>query len=147
VSIGCGAHPLGDGEKFDAVADPHLLDQAALDGHDDRDLGQCPLPTLQSDPALSAQRGQRGEGARIAGPGHLGGQVVPRRCEPQQPVHAGPDRVGADQHQQPRAQVRHRLPPADSDRPAPVRVILRAAGPPPLLPAVTGLGSQPVHYG
>jgi hypothetical protein len=54
VSIGRGAHPLGDGEKFDAVADPHLLDQAALDGHDDRDLGQCLLLTLQSDPALSA---------------------------------------------------------------------------------------------
>ena len=56
-----------------------------------------------------AQRGQLGERRRIAGAGHLGGQVVPRRGEPQQPVQAGPDHIGADQHQQPGAQVRQRL--------------------------------------
>ncbi len=76
---------------------------------------------------LLAQRGERGEGARgIAGAGHLGGQVVPRRREPQQPVQAGPDHVGADQHQQPGAQMRQRLRPVGADQPAPVRADPRA---------------------
>ena len=78
----------------------------ALGGQDDRDLGQRLLLALQSDPALPAQPGERGERGRIAGAGHLGGEVAPRRREPQQPVQAGPDHVGADQHQQPGAQVR-----------------------------------------
>ena len=44
------------GEQFHAVADPHLRDQTALGGHDDRDLGQRLLLALQSDPALCTTR-------------------------------------------------------------------------------------------
>jgi hypothetical protein len=138
----------GEGsEQLDAVADPHLLDWAALGRHDDCHIGQCLLLALQSDPAAATQRGERGERTPgITRAGHLDGKVVPRRREPQQPVQAGPDHIGADQHQQPGAQVRRRLRAVGSDQPAPIRLILRAAGSPPLLPAVTGLGAQPVQH-
>ena len=112
VEMSGGRGPgAGDGsEQLDAVADPHLLDWAALGRHDDRNIGQCLLLALQSDPAAATQRGERGERIRgITRAGHLDGKVVPRRREPQQPVQAGPDHIGADQHQQPGAQVRRRL--------------------------------------
>ena len=91
------------------------------------------------------QRGERGEPTRgITGAGHLDGKVVPRRGEPQQPVQAGPDHIGADQHQQPGAQVRRRLGGVGADQPPPVRLVFGAAGAPPLLPTVAGLvRSQP----
>jgi hypothetical protein len=53
VPVVGGTGARGGREEFDTVADPHLLDQTALDGHDDRDVGQRLLPALQSDPALS----------------------------------------------------------------------------------------------
>jgi hypothetical protein len=148
VSVGRGTRAFGTGgEELDAVADPHLINQAALGGHDDRDLGQCPLLALQPDPALLAQRGQRGEGGRIASAGHLRGEIVSNRRELQHPVQAGPDHIGAHQHQQPRAQMRQRLVPGGADQVAPVGLVFGAAGHPSLLPAITGLGSQPVHHG
>ena len=145
VPVVGGAGARGGSEQFDTVADPHLLDQTALDGHDDRDVGQRLLLALQSDPALLAQRGERGECGRIAGAGHLGGQAAPRRGEPQQPVQAGPDHIGADQHQQPGTQMRQRPGGVGADQSAPVRLVLGAAGPPPLLPAVdrTGFAASP----
>ena len=101
-------------------------------------------PTRPCCTTRPARRRRRG----IAGAGHLGGEVVPRRREPQQPVQAGPDHVGADQHQQPGAQVRQRL------RRGRCRPDGRQSGwssaplaTPSLLPAVAGLGPQPVHYG
>ena len=112
VEMSGGRGPgAGDGsEQLDAVADPHLLDWAALGRHDDRNIGQCLLLALQSDPAAATQRGQGAERIRgITRAGHLHGKVVPRRREPQQPVQARPDHIGADQHQQPGAQVRQRL--------------------------------------
>ena len=75
--------------------------------------------------------------------------------QPQQPAHAGPDHIGADQHQQPGASVRRgpgrarqrdpgaaRLPAGDQD--PPVRRVFGAAGQPPVLPAAAGLSLQPV---
>ena len=139
----------GDGsEQLDAVADPHLLDLAALGRQDDRNIGQCLLLALQSDPTAATQRSERGERPRgITRAGHLDGKVVPRRRKPQQPVQAGPDHIGADQHQQPGAQVRQRLRRVGADQPAPVRLVFGAAGPPPLQPAVAWLGPQPVQHG
>ena len=132
------ARARGGGKQLEAVADPHRRDVSALDGHDDRDVGQRPLLALQSDPALT-QRGELGERRAIAGAGHLGGQVVPGRGEPQQPVQAGPDHIGAEQHQQPRGQVRQRLGAVGAQQQTPVRLVLGAAGAPPLLPTVAGL--------
>jgi hypothetical protein len=142
VPVGGGTGARGGGEQFQAIANPHRRDVAALDGHDDRDVGQRLLLALLSDPALT----QRGERAPIAGAGHLGGEVVPRRGEPQQPVQAGPDHLGADQHQQPRGQVRQRVGAVGADQQSPVRLVLGAAGAPPLLPVVAGLGSQPAQH-
>ena len=150
VEMSDGRGPgAGDGsEQLDAVADPHLLDWAALGRHDDPNIGQCLLLALQSDPAAATQRGEGAERTRgITRAGHLDGKVVPRRREPQQPVQAGADHIGADQHQQPGAQVRQWLRRVGADQPAPVRPVFGAAGPPPLLPAVAGLDAQPVQHG
>ena len=115
----------------------------------------CPVcsPTRPCvhDPASAANA------ARVAGAGHLGGQPASCRGETQQPAQAGPDHIGADQHQQPRAQMRQLRPggrprppagqPTRRDHVPPVGLVFRAAGLPPLLPAVTGVGLQPGQHG
>ena len=110
----------GDLQELDAVTDPDRGDRPALGGQDDRDPGQGLLPGLQSDPAPRAQLGERRERRAVAGAGHLGGQPAASRGEAQQPAEAGPDHIGADQHQQTGAQVRQlrrRWPcPPDNDR-------------------------------
>ena len=115
VPVVGGTRARGGGQQFEAVAGLHRRDVSALGGHDDRDVGQRPLLALQPDSVLT-QRGELGERNPIAGAGHLGGQVVPRRGELQQPVQAGPDHIGADQHQQPRGQVRQRLGAVGADQ-------------------------------
>ena len=156
MHLGRGTHPGGDLQKFNAVTDLHRGGRPALGGEDDRDPGQGLLPALQSDPALRAQPSEQGERRAVAGAGHLGGQATPRRGEAQQPAQAGPDHVSADQHQQPRAQVRQLCPGGRSrSRPArrrvsdqipPVGLVLGAAGLPPLLPAITGVSMQPGQH-
>ena len=116
----------GDLQKFDAVTDLDRGGRPALGGQDDRDPGQGLLPALQSDPALRAQLSERGERRAVAGAGHLGGQATPRRGEAQQPAEAGPDHVSADQHQQPRAQVRQLCPGAVLARRPAVALVIRA---------------------
>ena len=145
VAVVGGTGARGGGEQFEAVTDPHRRDVSALNSHDDRDVGQRLLLALQSDSALT-QRGQLGERRGVAGAGHLGGQVVPRRGEPQQPVQAGPDHIGADQHLQPRGQVRQRLGAVGADQQPPVRLVLGAAGAPPLLPTIAGPLPQPAQH-
>lgn len=95
----------GSLEQLDTVSDAHRGDRAALGGQDHPDPGQGLLPGLQPDSALGAQLFERGERVGIAGAGHLGGQPATCRGEAQQPGQAGPDHVGADQHQQSGAQV------------------------------------------
>ena len=99
----CGADVGGHLQELDAVTDPDRGDGPAVGGQDDRNPSQGLLPGLQPDPALRAQLGECGEHHAVSGAGHLGGQSAARRGEAQQPGEAGPDHVGADQHQQPRA--------------------------------------------
>ena len=145
VAVVGGTGARGGGEQFEAVTDPHRRDVSALNSHDDRDVGQRLPLALQSDSALT-QRGQLGERRGVAGAGHLGGQVVPRRGEPQQPVQAGPDHIGAYQHLQPWGQVRQRLGAVGADQQPPVRLVLGAAGAPPLLPTIAGPLPQPAQH-
>jgi hypothetical protein len=49
------------------------------------------------------QRGERGEAAGVAGPGHLSREVLGRFWE-QQPWQAGPDDIATDQREHPAAQ-------------------------------------------
>lgn len=152
-----GAHARGNLQELHAVTDPDRGDRPALGGQDDRDPGQGLLPGLQSDHAPRAQLGQRRKRRSVPGAGHLGGQPAARRGEAQQPVKAGPDHIGADQHQQTGAQVRQlraggcARPTTTSrgsgDHGPPVGLVLRAAGLPPLLPAVAGVGLQPGQHG
>ena len=157
VRTGGGADAGGDLQQLDAVTDVHRGDRAALGGEDDRDAGQRLLPALQPDPAPGARLGERGERRGVAGAGHPGGQPAPRRGETQQPAQTGPDHIGADQHQQPRAQVRQlrarrclRPPPSGGrggDRVSPVGLVFGPAGLPALLPALTGMRRQPGQHG
>ena len=53
VPVVAGSRGRGGRQQFQAVADPHRRDVSALDGHDDRDVGQRPLLALQPDAALT----------------------------------------------------------------------------------------------
>ena len=145
VAVVGGTGARGGGEQFEAVTDPYRRDVSALNSHDDRDVDQRLLLALQSDSALT-QRSELGERGGVAGAGHLGGQVVPHRDEPQQPVQAGPDHIGAYQHLQPWGQVRQRFGAVGADQQPPVWLVLGAAGAPPLLPTVAGLLTQPAQH-
>ena len=110
---------------------------------DDRDPGQRLLPRrCRSDPALrhdaasAAKRAAASRGRAISAARPRGAAGRSAAASP-----AGPDHVGADQHQQPRAQVAswaRRRPPAGRRCRCCPRWS-RRRWPPPLLPAVTGL--------
>ena len=106
--------------------------------------------------SVRASAAQRGEAAGVAGPGHLGGEVL-RDCRSQQPRQAGPDDIAADQREHPAAQGDEIGPgvaagPAGVAQPCPGQLPPRqvargvgAAGHPPLLPGAAGLLLEPVQ--
>ena len=93
VPVVGGAGARGGGQQFEAVADPHRRGVSALDGHDDRDVGQRLLLALQSDPALT-QRGELGERRpdRGCGPSRRPGCAGPGRTAAASPGWAGSHR-------------------------------------------------------
>jgi hypothetical protein len=75
VPVGASAHLRGGAQQLGAVAGGDAGRHAALGRHDDRDLVQRREPgTIAHRPGL-AQLLQPGECGRVAGAGHLGGQV------------------------------------------------------------------------
>ena len=149
VSIGRGARArCGDGEEFDAVADPHCSTRPPLAAMMTATwVSACCSLCNPTPPCLhSAASAAKAAGSRVRA------ISVARLC-----------RAGANRSSQSRpgritsAQISTSSPglrcgsgfapgrlPTDRRQSG---LILGAAGPPPLLPAVTGLGSQPVHHG
>ncbi len=151
VAVAVGS---GDIEQFHAVPDHDVGGHATLGSHDHRDSCQRLLPGQQPHRPAGAHVAEGRERRVVAGAAHLRGQAAPGRGEAEQPAQAGPDHIGADQHQQTRSQVRQPRAVADrgsllgrgADQLLPVRVCFGAAGQPLLLPAVPGLGMQPVQH-
>ena len=115
-----------------------------------RSLVAAPAGSVRASAASAAKPA----GSRDAG--HLGGEVF-RDCRGQQPRHAGPDDIAADQREHPAAQGDEIGPgvaagPAGVTEPGcghlPPGQVARgvgAAGHPPVLPGAAGLLFQPVH--
>ncbi len=137
-----------------AVSDGDVAGLPAFRRHDHGDAGQRDLPGRLARGMLPAQLVQRGEPPGIAGACQRGGQVLRRRGG-QQPAHAGPDHVCADQDRQ--ALGAPVLKAADGGVGAagggrsgrqdpPVGGLLRAGGHPPLLPGPARHRGQPVQH-
>jgi len=144
------ARLAGELEELDAVSDGDVADQAAFRSEDARHARQCLLCGLEPDVGLPDRAGERRESLRIAGAGHLGGELATRPRRGEQEGKAGPDHVRADHHQKTRGQVARR--PSDTragsavrgvDEAPPVRRGLCPTGQPPLLPGLTRPGLQP----
>jgi hypothetical protein len=105
VEVRAGVAAAGDEhlQQFQAIADGDAGDRAALGRQDRSDPAGRQVLGRRAGRVGARQRGQRGEAAGVAGPGHLGGEVLRDRGS-QQPPQAGPDHIAADQREHPAAQ-------------------------------------------
>ncbi|MGH8920969.1 MAG: hypothetical protein ACRD0H_21995 [Actinomycetes bacterium] len=151
--------PAASGEgvqQFQAVADGDSGGRAALGRQDHGDPPHRQVLSGRAGRVGPRQRGERGEAAGIAGPGHLGREVL-RGIRDDQPRQAGPDHIAADQREHPTAKS-NEIGPGAGCRPSsvakpcrgqvPPRQVARgvgATGHPSLLPGAAGLLLEPVH--
>ncbi len=99
VRAGVPALRGGDGvQQLQAVPDGDIGYRAALGRQDRGDPAHRQVLGTGAGRVRPRQRSERGEAARVAGPGHLGRQVL-RSCRGQQPRQAGPDDIAADQRE------------------------------------------------
>jgi hypothetical protein len=140
-------------EQLQDIPDGDLGDHAAVGGEDDRGTvqrvpsrrgGQVPVPI--------AHLPQPGESRGVTGESHASGEGPAAGHRADEPRGARPQDVGADRDRQRRAQrAAQPLRPIGRAQPlrgdlAPVRARgVRAAGQPAVLPALTGLCTQPVQ--